>query len=112
MRSFSLCCCCLDSKLIEKLLLWFREIARLAIGSLSLEPYLDRQHSDNLPVIGQQSDKEKEIKLAAALGYAAHVTFHLAQFLGVPLRYPIRPSNSRSVIITAAEPNASLPFGR
>ncbi len=102
------CCqvCHLDS------VVWCREVARLAIGSLSLEPYLERQNSDNLHVIGQQSDKEKEIKLAAALGYAAHVTHHLAQYLGVPLKYPIKPSNSHSVIMTAAQPIVTAPYGR
>lgn len=90
----------------------FREIARLAIGSLSLEPYLDRQNSDTLHVIGQQSDKEKDIKLAAALGYAAHVTYHLAQYLGVPLKYPIKPSNSHSTVTTAAQTTVTAPYGR
>ena len=92
--------------------LLYREIARLAIGSLSLEPYLDRQNSDTLHVIGQQSDKEKDLKLAAALGYAAHVTHYLAQYLGVPLKYPIKPSNSHSVITTAAQPLVTAAWGR
>ena len=33
-----------------------------------------------------------------ALGYAAHVTHHLAGYLDVPLKYPIRPANSRSAV--------------
>ena len=87
-------------------------MARLAIGSLSLEPYLARQSSEALPVLGQQSDREKEIKLAAALGYAAHVTHHLAAYLGVPLKYPIKPSNSHSVVISAADSIVTAPYGR
>ena len=89
-----------------------REIARLAIGSLTLEPYLARQNSDNLPVLGQQSNKDKEIKLAAALGYAAHVTHNLAGYLGVPLKYPIQPANSHSIIISTPDPIVSAPYGR
>jgi len=76
-----------------------REVARLAIGSLSLEPYIERQRSDNLASLGRQSEKERDMRLAAALGYAAHVTHHLADYLGVPLRYPLRPANSRSAVL-------------
>ena len=46
-----------------------REVARLAIGSLSLEPYMERQRSDNLASLGRQSEKERDMRQAAALGY-------------------------------------------
>jgi len=85
-----------------------REVARLAIGTLSLEPYIERQKSDNLASLGRQSDKEKDMRLAAALGYAAHVTHHLAGYLGVPLKYPIKPANSRSAVVEGQAPVSSM----
>lgn len=63
-------------------------------------------------MLGQQSEKEKEARLAAALGYAAHVTHHLAVYLGVPLKYPIRPANSHSAMIGEADPISTASFGR
>ena len=75
-----------------------REIARLAIGALDLEPTIGRQRSENLAALGRESEKDEEVRLAVALGYAAHVTHHLAGYLDVPLKYPIRPANSRSAV--------------
>ena len=78
---------------------WSREVARLAIGSLDLEPSLGRRSSESLSALGWESDVDEQRRVAAALGYAAHVTHHLAGYLGVPLRYPIVPASSRSTIL-------------
>ena len=43
--------------------------------------------------------------------YAAHVTHHLAEYLGVPLKYPIRPANSRSAVLEEQPPVGSMREG-
>lgn len=73
-------------------------MARLSIGALDLEPSLWRQKSGNLAALSWDSETEEELKAAAALGYAAHVTQALACYLNVPLKYPLRAANSRSAV--------------
>lgn len=47
---------------------------------------------------------DADVRLAAALGYLAHVVERLGQYLGVPLRYPLHPCMSRSRIEDPAPP--------
>lgn len=49
-------------------------------------------------VIGWSSDPELCQRAAAVLGYVAHFTNLCSKYLDVPLRYPIKPRGSMSVI--------------
>lgn len=51
------------------------------------------------------------MKAAAALGYAAHVTQALATYLSVPLKYPLKPANSRSAVLERPQPARLLSLG-
>jgi len=52
--------------------------------------------------MGWSGDFDEEERVAAALGYVAHVTLLLSQYLDVPLRYPVLPGSSRSSILDYA----------
>jgi hypothetical protein len=52
--------------------------------------------------MGWGGDLDEEARVAAALGYVAHIVALLSSYLDVPLRYPLIPSSSRSFIIDPA----------
>ncbi|KAK9915911.1 hypothetical protein WJX75_005884 [Coccomyxa subellipsoidea] len=80
----------------------FREVARLAVGGLELEPDLARRAAD--PDGGWRVGHVEAERAAAALGYVARLTQRLAHLLDVPLRYPLRFANSRSSVFSHALP--------
>jgi hypothetical protein len=79
-----------------------REVARLAVGGLELEPDLARRAAD--PDGGWRVGHVEAERAAAALGYVARLTQRLAHLLDVPLRYPLRFANSRSSVFSHALP--------
>ena len=51
----------------------------------------------SLPSTGEFGDADEE-EIATGLGWAAHLVYLLAGYLAVPLRYPVQPIGSRSLI--------------
>lgn len=47
----------------------------------------------------------------AALGYVAHLTHHLAIYLDVPLRFPLRLGNSHSWVLHHPPASSSIRWG-
>ena len=47
----------------------------------------------------------------AALGYVAHLTHHLAIYLDVPLRFPLRLGNSHSWVLHHPLASSSIRWG-
>ncbi|KAK9803272.1 hypothetical protein WJX72_004606 [[Myrmecia] bisecta] len=79
-----------------------RRVAKLSIGGLALDALVVRRGLEG--TLGWEGDRQEEIKVAAALGYVAAATARLADYLDVPLRYPIHAANSRSTILDHAPP--------
>jgi hypothetical protein len=48
------------------------------------------------------SHHDEEQRVAAALGYVAHMVHLLSQYLDVPLRFPLLPRSSRSQVVDPA----------
>jgi hypothetical protein len=69
---------------------------RLQICGLELRPDLARRALEGS--VGWGGDADEEERAAAALGYVAAATDALAAYLGVPLRFPLRPRASRSAV--------------
>ena len=69
--------------------------ARLAVVGLEIPVNIVRHilHGQD----GLNSPDE-ETRLAAALGYIAHIVSHLSRYLDVPLRYPLVPAMSTSTL--------------
>lgn len=74
-----------------------RQAALLTIGGLDLEPLLGRGGLDG--IMNWEGDKQEMRRAAAALGYLASVVERLGFYLDVPLRYPIKLGNCKSVIL-------------
>ena len=68
---------------------------RLLVGGLELES------ASLLSRRGMLQDGE-EARVAAALGYVAHITTCLSRVLDVPLRYPLLARGGRSAVVDAA----------
>ncbi|KAL3144730.1 hypothetical protein ABBQ38_001851 [Trebouxia sp. C0009 RCD-2024] len=75
----------------------FRQAALLTIGGLDLDPLLGRGGLDG--IMNWEGDKQEMRRVAAALGYLASVVERLGFYLDVPLRYPIKPGNCKTVIL-------------
>ena len=72
----------------------------LTIGGLDLDPLLGRGGLDG--IMNWEGDKQEMRRAAAALGYLASVVERLGFYLDVPLRYPIKPGNCKTVILSHA----------
>lgn len=77
-----------------------RQAALLTIGGLDLDSLLGRGGLDG--IMNWQGDKQEMRRAAAALGYLAAVLERLGFYLDVPLRYPIKPGNCKSVVLSHA----------
>lgn len=75
----------------------YRQAALLTIGGLDLDPLLGRGGLDG--IMNWEGDKQEMRRVAAALGYLASVVERLGFYLDVPLRYPIKPGNCKTVIL-------------
>ncbi|BDA44341.1 hypothetical protein COCOBI_05-5250 [Coccomyxa sp. Obi] len=84
----------------------FREVARLAVGGLELEPDVVRRAAD--PDGGWRVGGPEAERAAAALGYVARLVQRLASLLDVPLRYPLRFANSRSSVFSHPFPAGTV----
>lgn len=74
-----------------------REVARLCIVGLELAPHLVTTR----PM--EWTDEASEYPyLNACVGYIALAVHHLASYLDVPLRFPLRPFGSRSLVVDFA----------
>ncbi len=82
-----------------------REVARLTICGLELEPDLAKRALDG---DGWGLGAAEAERAAAALGYMARLAERLAALLDVPLRYPLRFANSRSSVFSYPEPAGNL----
>ena len=72
----------------------------LTIGGLDIDPLLGRGGLDG--IMNWEGDKHEMHRAAAALGYLAAVVERLGFYLDIPLRYPIKPGNCKSVILSDA----------
>jgi len=75
-------------------------VDRLLVGGLELPSTLSKRGLQGS--MGWGGDLDEEARVAAALGYVAHVVSLLSTYLDVPLRYPLLPRSSRSLIIDPA----------
>ena len=70
--------------------------SRLSVVGLEIPPDLIRRILHDGP--GGPGSTDEEQRIAAALGYMAHIVERLAAYLDVPLRYPLTPRMSSSVL--------------
>lgn len=78
----------------------FRQAALLTIGGLDLDPLLGKGGLNG--IMNWEGDRHDMRKAAAALGYLAAVVERLGFYLDVPLRYPIRLGNCKSLMLSHA----------
>ncbi len=78
-----------------------RQAALLTIGGLDLDPLLGKGSLDG--IINWEGDRQDMRRAAAALGYLAAAVERLGFYLDVPLRYPIKPGNCKSLILSHAD---------
>ena len=67
----------------------------VSICGLELDSSVIKKNKDTM--LDNESGNNAE-RLAAALGYVAHILQLLSVYFDIPLRYPVRPVNSRSYI--------------
>lgn len=79
----------------------FRQAALLTIGSLDLDPLLGKGSLDG--IMNWEGDRQDMRRAAAALGYLAAAVERLGFYLDIPLRYPIKPGNCKSLILSHAD---------
>lgn len=77
-----------------------RQRALLTVGGLDLDPLLGRGGLEGL--MNWEPDRQEMRKAAAALAYIALIVNRLALYLDVPLRFPIKPGNCKTVILSHA----------
>ena len=77
-----------------------RQAALLTIGGLDLDPLLGKGGLDG--IMNWEGDRQEMRGAAAALGYLAAAVERLAFYLDVPLRYPIKPGNCKTLILSHA----------
>ncbi|KAF6258716.1 hypothetical protein COO60DRAFT_1089462 [Scenedesmus sp. NREL 46B-D3] len=73
---------------------------RLLVAGLELPANLSKRGLQGS--MGWGGDFDEEARVAAALGYVAHMVQLLSIYLEVPLRYPLLPRSSRSSILDHA----------
>ncbi|DBA75736.1 TPA: hypothetical protein ACH3X1_010151 [Trebouxia sp. C0004] len=79
----------------------FRQAALLTIGGLDLDPLLGKGSLDG--IMNWEGDRQDMRRAAAALGYLAAAVERLGFYLDIPLRYPIKPGNCKSLILSHAD---------
>lgn len=79
---------------------------RLLVCGLELHPNLARRGLEG--TMGWGGDYDEEQRVAAALGYVAHIVDRLAAFLDIPLRFPVVPAVSKSTICDFAPAHHQL----
>ncbi|GAX84891.1 hypothetical protein CEUSTIGMA_g12312.t1 [Chlamydomonas eustigma] len=72
--------------------------AKLSIVGLEIPPQLVRLILHGEDGLGGPGSPDEEARMAAALGYMAHMVERLAFYLDVPLRYPLLPRLSKSLL--------------
>lgn len=72
----------------------------LSVGGLDLDPLLGKGGLEGL--MKWEPERQEMRRAAAALGYTALIVNRLATYLDVPLRFPIRPGNCKTVILSHA----------
>ena len=77
----------------------------ISICGLELDSSVIKKNKDTM--LDQENENNAE-KLATALGYVAHILQLLSTYFDIPLRYPVKPVNSRSYIcdVLPGKPNA------
>lgn len=75
-----------------------RQAALLTIGGLDLDPLLGKGSLDG--IMNWEGDRQEMRSAAAALGYLAATVERLGFYLDIPLRYPIKPGNSKTRILS------------
>ena len=77
----------------------------ISICGLELDSSVIKKSKDTM--LDQVNENHAE-KLATALGYVAHILQLLSTYFDIPLRYPVKPVNSRSYIcdVLPGKPNA------
>eukprot|EP00891_Asterochloris_glomerata_P005885 jgi/Astpho2/5885/Aster-x0708 len=83
------------------------EVAQLSIGGLHLEQLFGRAPGLQ-GLIQWEGTRPEERATGAALGYVAHLTHHLAIYLDVPLRFPLRLGNSHSWVLHHPPASSSI----
>lgn len=78
-----------------------RQAALLTIGGLDLDPLLGKGSLDG--IMNWEGDRQDMRRAAAALGYLAAAVERLGFYLDIPLRYPIKPGNCKSLILSHAD---------
>lgn len=80
-----------------------REISKLCIVGLELDPYVTSVRPTTW------TDESPDFPyVTSCIAYIALATHHMAMYLGIPLRYPIRYFSSRSFILDPS-PSLNLP---
>ena len=72
----------------------------LTIGGLDLEPLLGQGGLEG--IMNWEGDRQDMRRAAAALGYLAAAVERLGFYLDVPLRYPIKLGNCKTLILSHA----------
>ncbi len=78
-----------------------RQAALLTIGGLDLDPLLGKGSLEG--IMNWEGDRQDMRRAAAALGYLAAAVERLGFYLDIPLRYPIKPGNCKSLILSHAD---------
>lgn len=79
----------------------FRQAALLTIRGLDLDTLLGKGSLDG--IMNWEGDRQDMRRAAAALGYLAAAVERLGFYLDIPLRYPIKPGNCKSLILSHAD---------
>uniref|UniRef100_A0A7S1HQQ4 UV radiation resistance associated protein n=2 Tax=Eukaryota TaxID=2759 RepID=A0A7S1HQQ4_9EUKA len=79
----------------------------ISICGLELDSSVIKKNKD---VLMENDNGNNVERLAAALGYVAHIVQLLATYFDIPLRYPVKSNNSRSYVEESTSKNSKFPL--